>query len=79
MKELTVAIHVIQSSSNESSNSVADSAKCKKTKVNIYALNYQANVELYVGLGVRHQHDVKLGGFRSKLEVSSVSSHTEEL
>ena len=37
-KELTAANRVMQSSSNELSTQISDSAKCKQTKANTYAL-----------------------------------------
>ena len=37
-KELTVATHVMQISSNDLSTPVSDSAKCKQTKANTNAL-----------------------------------------
>ena len=77
-KELTVAIPIKQSSLNELSTSVSDSAKCKQMKVNRYTLTSQADAELQAGLGVRYQPEVKLGRFQSWLEVSCISSHTDE-
>ena len=76
-KELMVTTHVMQSSLNELSTLVADSVKCKQMKVDTYVLNSQTNVELYDGLWVCHQPDIKLGGFRSQLGVFSVSHYTE--
>ena len=69
----------MQSSSNELSTSVADSVKCEQTKVDTYAINSRADVESHFGLGVCHRSNVKSGEFRSQLEASRVSSHTEEL
>ena len=69
----------MQSYSNELSTSVADSVKCKQTKVDTYALNSRADVDLHTGSGVCHQPDIKLGRFRPRLETSHVSVHTEEL
>ena len=42
LKKITVATHVMQSSSNKLSTSVADSTKSKQTKVNTYALNVES-------------------------------------
>ena len=38
MKELTAATHLMQNSRNGLSTLVSDSAKCKQTKTNTYAL-----------------------------------------
>ena len=78
-KELVVATCIMQSSSSELSISVSNCAKCKQTKFNTYAVNSQVDVESQSGLGVCHWPDVMLGRFRSQLETSYMSSHTEEL
>ena len=82
-KELTVATRVMQSSSNELSTPVSDSAKCKQMKLNTYALIPEQTLSSSLGLGVSqgvcHQSDVKLGGFQSRLAASGVSNHTGEL
>ena len=79
MKEFTVATGVMESSSNELSTSVSDSAKCKQTKVNTYALIPELMLSRKLNLWVCQQLHVKLSGFHSRLRASRVSSHTEEL
>ena len=53
--------------------------KCKQTKINKYASIPKLTLSHRLGLGVCHQLEVKLGGFRSRLGASCMSSHTEEL
>ena len=72
VKELTAATHVMQSTSNKLSTSVANSVKCKQTKVDTYVQNSLADIESHIGLGVCHQLDVKLGRFQSWLGVPRV-------
>ena len=78
-KELTVATRVMQSFLKKLSTSVADNVKYKQMKVDTYTQNPRADFDLHTGYRVCHQPKVKLGGFRSRLEESRVSSHTEEL
>ena len=70
----------MQSSSNKLSTLVFDCAKCKQTKANTKCV---INPELTHVAEMAVQFDTmsngKLGGFRSQLEVSYESSHTEEL
>ena len=77
--ELTVATHIMQSSSNKLSTSVSDSLKCKQTITNTYTLNSRAGIGATEGKEVCYRSDIKLGRFQSQLEASCVSSHTEEL
>ena len=53
----------------------SDSVKCKQTEVNTYTLNSPARVVSVAGCELCYQVDVKLSGFRSKLEASCVSNH----
>ena len=69
---MTVTTHVMQCSSNELSTLASDSAKCKQTKLDIYALIPKVELSRRLGLGVCHQPDLKLSGFRSQLGVSRV-------
>ena len=55
------------------------STKCKQTKINAYGLILELTLSRWLGQGVCHQLDVKLGGFLSLLGASHVSSYTEEL
>ena len=48
-------------------------------KIDAYALKLGARVDFYSDFGVSHMPDVKLGGFRSRLEASRMSSHIEGL
>ena len=62
----------MQSSSN-------DSVKWEQTTVSIYTLNSRVAIRPSIGWEVCFWSDVKLGGFGSHLEVSIVTSHSEEL
>ena len=58
---------------------MSDSAKSKPTKVCRHALILELTSSRRLGLGVCHQLDVKLGGYRSRLGESCVSKYTEKL
>ena len=60
-----IYICVMQSFSNELSTSPSDNVKCKQTKFNTYALIPVLILSRRLRLGVCHQPDIKLGGFRS--------------
>ena len=53
--------------------------QCKQMKFDIYVLIPELILSCRLCLGVYHQPDVNLSEFRAWLEVSLVSSHTEEL
>ena len=73
-KELKAATRVMQRSSNELSTPVSDNVKnVNKQKLIQNALNSWA------GVAVSDRPNVKLGEYRSQLEASDMSSHTEEL
>ena len=70
----------MQSTSNELSTLVSDSAKCKQAKANTKSViipELTKVVEMAERLNT--MSSVKLGAFRRQLEASCVSSHTEEL
>ena len=69
-KEITVATHMVQSSSNELSTPISVSINVNKRKINIYTLKFQAYVE------TADSCKVKLAGFRSQFETFHMSSHT---
>ena len=76
-KELTVATHVIQSSSNKLSTPVSVSVNVNKRKINSYTFKFFRL--LWDCWWLCYQADVKLIGLQSQLEASLVSSHTNEL
>ena len=78
-KELMVGTRVFQNSSNELSSLVSNNVISKQMKVNTYTLNSQNWCWIDCSLRLCYQSDVNFGGFRSSLEASFVSSHTEEL
>ena len=78
-RNITVAARVTQSPSNEMNTPVSDSAKCKQTKLDTYALIPRLTLSCRFGLEACHQPDAQLGGFWSWLGASSVSNHIEEL
>ena len=69
----------MQSSSDELSTLVSDSAKCKQTNLDTYELISERTLSRMLGWMVCHQPDVKLGELQSQFETSRVSSYTEEL
>ena len=78
-RSITLATRIIQISSNEVSAPAPDSAKCKQTKFDVYPLILKLTLSRRLDLGVCLHPDVKLGGFRSRLGATHVSSYTEEL
>ena len=79
VKELTVAIRIMESSFNELSTPVPVSVYVNKGKMihtRKKSFDYDGGTD---GYEVCYQADVKLVGFTSQLEASRVSSHTHEL
>ena len=72
-KECTAATRIMQSSSNELSTLVSGKAKT--------IMPYNSWADVVRLLSKRHdtKSNVNFGGFRSQLQASYVSSHTEEL
>ena len=78
-RNITVATRLMQSTSNELSTSVSDSAKSKQLKLDTYPLISKLIWRCKLGIRVCHQLDIKLDGFRFRLGASHASSHIEEL
>ena len=78
-EELLVAPRVLQSSSEEISTPVTVKRICKQRKNNIYTYNSFAYAEIADSSVVRYPTDIKSAGYRSQLEASSMSRHTDEL
>ena len=79
-KELIAAIRVIQSSSNELSTLLSDSAKSKQTKANTKCVIIPELTDVTeMAEQLDTKSSLKLSGLRSQLEASCVFSPTEEL
>ena len=70
---------MIHSTPAELSTSVSGSAKSIQTKFDTYALIPELTLSCRLSLGVCHQPDVKLVGFRPWVGASHVSTYTEKL
>ena len=79
-KEFTAATRIMPSSSNELSPLVSVRTKMLTNKMYfIIPYNYLADVVRLLAERYDTKFNVKLGGFRPRLQTYYVSSHTEEL
>ena len=78
-KEFSATARIMQSSSNELSNLVADNECCCCCCCYIIPYNSLAIMVHLLAEQSDTKSNVKLGEFQSRLQLSNVSSHTEEL